>query len=245
MAHFTERFDQSLKRIKHYQQFPELLPWIGEEYDSKDHKKLLLIGESHYLPANSIIHLDSSTWYGSTSKELNNEERGWINTREIINSGCNRSWEPSGHRIYKNIEQAILDSGFQPQNKENTYRYVAYYNFFQRPGSKSLMIKDDDERLAISLFNDLLTILDPHFVIFVSRKAWNTYNNWSGFELQQLDGRYTCRLEKDFLVDFCPHPAKQWWYRSSEIYRLFGDTEPRTGKERFIGLLHREKIFPA
>ena len=47
----------------HLRRFPCMHPWIGSRYQDKRHKRLLVIGESHYLPPDSTIHHDPDRWY--------------------------------------------------------------------------------------------------------------------------------------------------------------------------------------
>ena len=77
-------FDTSLKQIPHYQAYPAMLPFVGEEYISEQHKKVLVIGESHYLPKESTVHHDAEAWYAGSQESLNDKEVAWINTCELI-----------------------------------------------------------------------------------------------------------------------------------------------------------------
>jgi hypothetical protein len=47
-----------LKKIEHFVKYPSMIPYSGQDYELDLHKKLLLIGESNYLPEESEIHLD-------------------------------------------------------------------------------------------------------------------------------------------------------------------------------------------
>ena len=54
--------------------------WIGSRYRDARHKRLLVIGESHYLPPDSTIHRDPGRWYRSRQEELSGEEVRWAST---------------------------------------------------------------------------------------------------------------------------------------------------------------------
>jgi hypothetical protein len=42
-----------------------MIPFVGDDYESSKHKKLLLIDESHYMPEGSTVHHDVNSWYGA------------------------------------------------------------------------------------------------------------------------------------------------------------------------------------
>ena len=67
MSSFTTRYDEQLQTLVHYQNYPEMLPFIGTNYDSHE-KKLLIIGESHYLPKDTLV--DVMKWYEMDSSML-------------------------------------------------------------------------------------------------------------------------------------------------------------------------------
>lgn len=246
---FTESYDSKLKLIPFYKQFPHMMPWIGVNFESKSHKKIFLLAESHYLPSEkSKIHLDSENWYKSKSDDLTVIEQKWTNTREIIGSGKNRDWdlgESPGHRIYLNIEKAILETGFDPDDKTNLFQYCAYANFFLRPAKEGDSIDFDnvDEKIAMETLFELLKKLNPDLVCILSIKAWKVCEKWVGCE-QQKDGfRLYDMDDKPYKTEFFPHPTSPWWNTVSETYKFFGDMAAQSGKEKFIGFLKREKAF--
>ena len=59
---------------EHLRRYPCMQPWIGNRYRDKRHKRLLVVGESHYLPPDSTIHHDPARWYRSSQSDLNPEE---------------------------------------------------------------------------------------------------------------------------------------------------------------------------
>lgn len=71
-----------------------MMPYIGADYISALHSKLLILGESFYLPKESTIHLDPVAWYSSnqgllaiTENECEDEVK-WINCRELLEGGA-------------------------------------------------------------------------------------------------------------------------------------------------------------
>jgi hypothetical protein len=89
--HNTDRYDGDLRSINEdddiedkekdtfYKRIPQMLPWVGKEYDGTGHKKILFIGESHYMP--NIEEKTFKDWYNDTFEwDLNDDELGYINT---------------------------------------------------------------------------------------------------------------------------------------------------------------------
>lgn len=72
-------FDSQFQSIPFYKHHPYMIPFVGEDYDSPKHKKLLLIGESHYLPKGSTVHYDANAWYNRTPS-LSKDEEDYCNT---------------------------------------------------------------------------------------------------------------------------------------------------------------------
>lgn len=65
-------------------------PFVGRNYESALHKKLLQVGESHYLLAGSIVQRDVDGWYSSPPTFIE-AEKGWRNTRGT------REWLSDGY----------------------------------------------------------------------------------------------------------------------------------------------------
>ena len=65
---------------------PELETFVGDNYGKGGSLKVLYYGESPFLPNNKGETLSVEDWYSKTSKELglNDKDRAWINTKEII-----------------------------------------------------------------------------------------------------------------------------------------------------------------
>lgn len=131
-----------------------------------------MVAESHYLPAGSTVHMDAERWYAGSEADLAGErEPRWIHTRGILNKSAGR-WRPKGHTIYRRLEQALVEAGF-PES-DNTFKYVAFMNGFQRPAVEGLSLKPHKADLRVSrdtLNGVVAAALQSDQVIFVSSKA--------------------------------------------------------------------------
>ena len=115
MQNYTNQFDTELKSIVHYQNYPCLLPFIGQEYEEQS-KRLLLIGESHYLPEDTNV--DLSQWYSLDEDSLSEEDLEYVDTRGVLNYAINKNYPAKGHSIYKNIEDAFIELRLNPLDKD-------------------------------------------------------------------------------------------------------------------------------
>lgn len=218
----TTKYDSNLECIPHYKKHPQMMPFIGTEY-GENGPKILLIGESHYLQPTSTIHLNPILWYESTDKDLDKVVTGGVrreywatHTRACLTKKA-RNWKKKSFTIFRNLEAALVESGYPVA--DNTLRYIAFMNAFQRPAVSRSSIKHthlDREHSAFTVQSVIDTIMPDH-VIFVSRKAHKAIGSQLSISSKSL-----------------PHPASAWWNRSSK---------DGTGKEQFIGLiktLHRD-----
>jgi len=169
--HYTEHYDNDFDSIAFYRNYPEYRPFIGKHFDDGK-SKILLLAESHYLPTGSTAHLLPKNWYENSSVLLTDEERRWINTRGIINSGNNQHWKHKGHTIYRHLEKALIESGIPKST--NSFSYVACMNAFQRPAKTkdSLRVHEIDTENAFLVLSSVIEILKPDHICFVSSKAW-------------------------------------------------------------------------
>ena len=170
-------FDASLKQISHYQAYPAMLPFVGEEYVSEQHKKVLVIGESHYLPEGSTVHHDAEAWYAGSQESLNDEEVAWTNTREVI------MWHHDKKTgLVRKINQEIEGVGFG--ESKPGIQHIAFMNAFQRPSREKDSIKEYETEKDISLSADVIRavvdILKPDTVIFASKYAWEKFHTAIG-----------------------------------------------------------------
>lgn len=243
--YYTEKFDERLLDIGGdenpddciYPRFKQMLPWIGRDYDSGKYKKLLLIGESHYLPEDADERLlDPHNWYNEDHSDYyieGNDEEQNTNTRTIINPG---KWSSRAHHIYRGPHKVIADviKGRTPERgDDNFFRHVAYYNFFLRPARQGQSFRklnhtDQDWRISHDTFREFVGILKPDAVYFLSKYAWDKCNELVD-DLAQFD----------FVADFSPHPCCAHWNMARYEY----NGEKFTGKDKFAAFLKHNQIF--
>lgn len=224
----TIEYDEDLKsNIKHYANHKQMLPFIGKYWGK--FKKLLIIGESHYLPPETKKKTIKN-WYKLTSDQLTEDEYWWTATAELLDiAGENQIYKSKGHLIWKNIELAIIQSGFNPSDKTNLFQYVSYMNLFQRPAQNtgdSIIYNDDDVVFANNVLKEVCSIIKPEYLFFVSSKAYSVSEN-----IDEVVIGHSC------------HPSCKWWNMKSKSYTFATQTKPLTGKESFIRFLKHYKIF--
>ncbi|MEG2599787.1 MAG: hypothetical protein RSA66_09990 [Muribaculaceae bacterium] len=202
---------------------PQMLPFIGEKYTSQ-HKKLLIIGESHYLPDEADDELRTTQWYYTSDSEMDEKTLDWINTR----SKCIcEKWE-KGHSIYRNANKVMQGVG---NEEANMFKYVAYYNYFQRPaypkgeGFQSVCEPMDID-VAKDVFCGIIGIIKPDCIAVLSKYAWEN--------IQRIES-----LPLKIQIDFFPHPASSWWNRPNYLYK----NKILTGKEKFRAFLVDNEAF--
>lgn len=198
-------YDKLLASIPFYQSHWYMLPFIGDNYESSKHKKLLLIGESHYMPKGSTVHHDVNRWYDGIPNLSKDEER-WCDTRGA-------RYYKSG-QFGKNIDRAIREAF--PIEGENAFMEIASYNYFLRPADdrqsfESISTERDCEE-AVRNFYAILEILKPNAIVFTSKFAFN-HAEWIDspkyFNCGLWD--YTAKFNIDYI--FTEHPSCSWWNR--------------------------------
>lgn len=236
---YTEVFDEDLKcigydeesteEIGEYNRYPQMLPWIGAKYETCK-VKILLIGESHYLPDEADDELKTPEgWYYQES--IDSESYSWTNTREIVNIGPN-NWNKS-HSLYREVNKIIANILNKDPKSENFFEYVSYYNYFLRPAypkgnSFKKVCKEQDLNVALNAFKEIINIIKPDLIYFFSKYAWECMKKG---ELNSLSGK----------IDFSPHPTSSWWNRKN--YYLDNETTLLTGREKFIAFLEKNNAF--
>lgn len=226
----TENFDSVLiKDIDHYSRYPEMLPFIGGNWEKG--KKVMLIGESHYLPFEEIkTYCDydfQNEWYSGTSQYLDEGHKSYLNTRKNV-EGVSEGRRNATLLIYSNLQNAIKKiPNFL--NKEVVFDEFVFLNYFQKPAAvkeevgenRSIQSTLKDIEFAHNNLKKICDILRPNLVIFISSKAFDQF--------QSIESG--AKEFNDYRIDFVPHAGKQWWNKTSVRY---GN---RTGKDKFIDLL--------
>lgn len=196
--------------VKDFQsRFPEMKPFIGSDYERAKEKgcALLVIGESHYLPNSSTIHKDCDVWYAANDSLLTQEEKGWINTSELINDDIINKRFQKEHSIWKNGYQQINKYGPMLPDYIDCFEYTIFYNFYLRPANKGNSIKElrkhDDDVISNEYFDWMVKTYSPNGILFFSRFAYD--NCWAKNDLH-------------IPVVATPHPGCRWWNRKSGKY---------------------------
>ena len=230
-----------MKKPDHLEKFPCMQPWIGSLYQDNRYKRLLVVGESHYMPPESTIHHDPNRWYQSNENHLDKEEREWVHTRGVIRA---HFVEPHrGLGIFRNIGREIVTvmkaSGLAPD--EFPREHIAFYNYFMRPAPKTGRgikghVEPQDCKISEEVLRWFVQRHQPELVIFVSR----------------FTGEYGESVVCEYGIPCIstPHPSRAWWnrycpeYGRNSIYE--GDTvRPRRGRELFHDFLKKYRWIPS
>lgn len=230
MNYQTENYDLSFQStIPHYSIFPELMPFVGGDWDVVN-KRILLIGESHYLKGGgTLFSNESDTWYTLDPSLLESDHRTNINTRLTVRDADNYKVSTNGyhckaHSIFYNMKSAIATALAKDISGKTVFENFSYYNYFQRPAEVvggSIKVTGRDREVAFETLKQIHSILKPHQIIFVSSKAHDNF-------IKQLNSDKFIDRE---LVSRIPHPACAWW--NTEMKRFQG----RTGKEQFSSII--------
>ncbi|MDH5682389.1 MAG: hypothetical protein OEZ36_12440 [Spirochaetota bacterium] len=230
--HYTESYNDQFQEIEHYKKMPQMMPWVGKSYGDDNVKKILFIGESHYLDLDSEIHKKSKLWYSSSSQELIPKEKDWTNTVLNINEGKNRKYPSSAQfSIYGNIEKVILEL-YNPTDTENMLQYCAFYNYFQRPAQEkgqSIIYDSKDLEVADEVFLKIVKTIRPEYIFVTSSKVWPYVKEKS--------------KELEIISDFSPHPGCAWWNRRAKKYGTNSDGKYLNGKGKVIIFLKEHSVF--
>ena len=215
----TEFFDDKLNEIEHYQKFPSMRPFVGKNYGKNNSRKIMLIGESHYLPAQSTINKDPENWYSSTESDLDEEEVAWINTRNILQG----NWKSDGHMIFRELNTRM--SEFMNVENFRAMTNIAFMNGFQRPSPETgdsikHFCKPIDYKIGAKIIQDVVKIIEPDLVIFVSKLSWDKLR-WK-ISKSELGVKY----------DFVCHPGTGGRYWHNEKYQH--------GLKKFKSLIQNE-----
>lgn len=221
---YTTDYDEAfMNNFKHLKNHPQLLPFVGAEWNSSPHK-LLLVAESHYVPKEHNNKIGPSEWNNVEYLKSLNDERifNMTNTRKNVEEVVERR----GHIMHKGISSSIMNV-FKYKSQMDAYRKVSYYNYFQRPAetngeSIKGRITPDDHQLAYDFHKSVVEALKPKWVIFLSELAYYSY--------KERNSRY---VEKN--VSRVPPPTTSYWNKKTKVH------DNRTGKEKFEEIIG--KVF--
>lgn len=189
--------------------YPEMSPYIGNRYRiAQGHNcALLVIGESHYLPASSNVHKDCAVWYASDHTKLNKEEKDWISTRDIICDELPNNFPNPAHGIWKYGYQKINHWGPRFDDYRMLFPYTVFYNFYLRPANEGNSFKElctaYDNEIANAYFKYMVEQYTPNGLVFLSRLAFESCVH---------------KTELGIPVAGAPHPTCRWWNKKCGKY---------------------------
>jgi hypothetical protein len=202
-----DKIEQELDGIEHYKKYPLMKPFIGENYFNAK-KKILFIAESHYfdmegtdenkqrIKNKEYINSNPSKWYSSSQADLHISKHKSIDTRTIVST--------SSHMVFTELEKVLLNSMETFNGK--AINNVSFMNGFQRPANKKgasikYMVGDTDFLEGIKTIEAVINIIEPEFVIFISKFTWDKI----GLKIQK---------KPDIKYEFIYHPASVKYWNS-------------------------------
>lgn len=232
----TTKFDNDLQnQLPHLQNYPELLPFIGKEWDVSPHK-ILLIAESHYIDEGAISSNHENDWYNYNSDNfLWKDYLDSINTRDNVDKADNVKIHGyrSPYLHYYNVKKEIKSNLSDFKETELIFPYLAYYNYFQRPAladGASIINNEKDNEIAYNTFKSLVNIIKPSKIIFTSNRSYDSFL----YSINKHDEQALFSIK----IHSVPHPGSAWWNRKAAKYgKAIGTNKNRTGRERFIDII--------
>ena len=187
-----------------------MLPYVGDNYESPKHKKLLLVGESCYMPNGSTIHHDVDLWYGKDInfwKELDDDELKCCSIHGARYWKCN----PFDKKIDSAVREAFPDIG------DNAFNEMASYNYFLRPadeGSFKKFCTKRDCEMSARVFCNLLEILKPELIVFASQLVKNCVEGDFPKYCKGYLWDYTSKHKMHYI--FTRHPSREMWWNTAK-----------------------------
>jgi len=217
---------------------PELETFVGDNYGKGGSLKVLYYGESPFLPNNKGETLSVEDWYSKTSKELglNDKDRAWINTKEIIrNDVINSPLKDKSHSMFRNIGN-VHGEALNKGDYRTALDDLSYGNYFKKPAGitgGSIKVTEMDKEVAYDAFKKDLETLKPDKLVFSSKKAYDAVIETA---TKRGDNKILQFLKERAVV--VPHATSAWWNRISKAYGGL------SGKERLLQFLRDPKGVP-
>lgn len=189
--------------------YPEMTPYVGDRYsEAQQHGcALLVIGESHYLPEKSVVHRDCASWYASDHTKLNQEEKVWISTKDLIFNQLPQNFSNKAHWIWKIGYEQINRFGPAFDDYRKLFPYTVFYNFYLRPANQGNTFMElctaYDNVVATANFEYMVGQYKPNGIVFLSRLAFESCGAKNGLSIP---------------VAGAPHPTCRWWNRKCGKY---------------------------
>ena len=195
-----EDYDDQLKHLDHYKIHPEMLPYIGRNYPQV---KILILGESHYASTEDEKKI-SDDWY-NTPLDKNFNKPWWFNTRHVVNNYlCGR--RSKAHSMFRNPAKALIEAWkLEKVNDSEAFTAFAFMNYFQRPADRkgeSIQAKSLDNEKAYINLREVVKVIKPQKIIFLSQKAFNAFRALSESDEKLYDVDY---------IEWTDHPTSKYW----------------------------------
>ena len=203
----STQYDKDLLKIKNFNLHKELLPFIGSNYEISG---LLLVGESHFVKSGNLSREEMikmyEYWYSLPTDNIENAKtyKEWFTTRNVIkNFQCR--YRPNAYTMFSNPAKAIMKTlGDKCPTDSAAFSLVSFCNYFQRPslneGESIRLIYPNEEKITAEIFEELIEIIQPKRIIFLSKKAFDSLTRFKS-------------KEYPILIDFVHHPTSPWWYK--------------------------------
>lgn len=203
-------FDDQLSAISHFQLHPEMLPFIGRHYPKTG---ILILGESHYLSSEESEEAKRLwDWYNRPTQDFSFKWSSNFDTRGVVHNYL-IGWRSKAYTMFSNPAKALIEAwGLTEVNDSEAFTAFAFFNYFQRPAScsgSSISLTTEDEERAASILSQIMSILKPSKVIFLSKKAFDSYRRQKG----EVD---------DKLIEYVYHPTSSYWNEEGGDKKLFG-----------------------
>jgi hypothetical protein len=263
--HYSERFPfPSVPLPDHLERFPMMTPFVGEKFGIDGNRRMLIIGESHYMPpddhyVNRPKRHTSPGWYlvdpYDQYEGLSHTEIEYISTGPIIWDGFklkNPGIRPFA--IYRNIAKELNHVGPRYTGGSRTreayawaIEHIAFYNYFQRPapdsgGSMKGNVFGRDVEVARDVLTWVVAWLNPEIVIFASDVACDEGGGFSALlQANKLCGMPVKHYEK------IPHPGCAQWNTPRRSYGTISGVkvaDELTGCKRFQHMLENWWLSP-
>ena len=201
-------YDEELLKIGFLSRHPECLPFIGEKYSDS---RLLLIGESHYVPERDIDLVNREDFYDCRFEDLDpGDYKTWIDTRAVFEY---RVYDRGDFKNFfsnpaTEIARAVnhTDNLSKDQRVDAMHQY-AFFNYFKRPsydeGKTIAGLSETDYRYAYEVSCDIIKVLEPRMIVFLSRKAYDAF-----YEADRDNG-----FGSHYNIRSVSHPSSAWWNR--------------------------------
>jgi hypothetical protein len=196
-------FDAAFDTIPFYQKYPYMKPFVGDRYESESHNKLLIVGESHYLPASSTVHLNIDNWY-----------EGNLNLTELETKCCNTRLSRL-NKFGKCFEYPIekdLSTHFKAD-----FNDVASLNYFLRPSNQGRSFKQicniKDRINSAKNFNQIVQILKPDLIVFASRFVYDCVAWKDDYRLACNEKFEDVAKRMNVKSIWTKHPSRGGWHK--------------------------------